>query len=198
MVYRIYHENQETFSYAMESLDGDLNKVGPKDPEPDEGVAIGRKSRKSGRAIDGTHLPTRMRLDGPKRVVTDVCSAQGFFVDGKFRAAVERLEPGVHQFFPIEFVWKDGTHAAHRFWFIVCNRLDSVDRHRTTKVFDAIWDPYSDGEFVFSPAQIGTCHVWIDRFMPSNMGILITGALKHELDSAGISGLGFNALEAAA
>jgi hypothetical protein len=101
---------------------------------------------------------------------------------------IENFEPHIHQFFPVELVWKDGGHAAYRFWFVPCNRLDTVDRARTTFEFRNVW--FLDGskkELVFSRSQIGSHHVWIDKFivMPTPG---ISEALKASLDAAGITG----------
>ena len=195
MVYRLYHENNETYSYNMEPLNGDLSKVAVIDQSQDEGKKIRLHDRYVGREIDSTYLPSKMQLEGPKRTIADVYDLHGFFVDEKFKVIVESLEPNIHQFFPAEFVWKDGSHACNRYWFFPCNRLDSVDREKTTKEFRNLWIPSSEGVFVFNRSQIGGHHIWIDKFMSSTMGILISQVMKETLEKAGISGMGLTAFE---
>ena len=136
-------------------------------------------------------MPTRAKIDGPKRKLTDLRSEFALLVDAKFRAEVETLEPGVHQFFPIELVWKDGSHAADRFWFVPCNRLDSVDRAKTTIIFRSFWyfDNDPSKKLVFSRAQIGDHHAWIDKFIIPSGGVWISNLLKQRLESAGVTGM---------
>jgi hypothetical protein len=97
----------------------------------------------------------------------------------------------LHQFFPVAFVWEDGGHAADRFWFVPCNRLDSVDRKQTTFEFRGVW--YLDGDqtkkLVFSRAQIGNSHAWMDKFIVASSGVWISEALKRQLEAAGVTGM---------
>ena len=189
MVYFLSHKNEETYSYGMKALDGDIDKIQPIDLSRDEGVRIWATYAYRGRAFEADHIPTCIELEGPKRKITDIYGGFGLFVDEKFKAAVERLEPGIHQFFPVEFVWKDGSHAAHRFWFVPCNRLDTVDRQMTTFEFRNLWHLKGDKtkHLVFSRAQIGDHHVWIDKFIAAPTPA-ISETLKAELDAAGVTG----------
>jgi hypothetical protein len=122
-------------------------------------------------------------------MITDIYSGYGLFVDDKFKGVVEKREPNLHQFFPVEFVWKNGSHAAHRYWFVPCTRLDTVDRQKTTFEFRNLWflDGSKDKDLVFNRSQIGAHHVWIDKFivMPNPA---ISEVLKAELDAAGVTG----------
>jgi hypothetical protein len=53
-------------------------------------------------------------------------------VSGRFREIVDQFEPGVHQFLPVRYVEQANVLAER--YFITCNRLDSVDRIRTTMI----------------------------------------------------------------
>ncbi|WP_352664483.1 DUF1629 domain-containing protein [Mesorhizobium sp. M0621] len=112
-------------------------------------------------------------------------------MDKKFKDEVERLEPDVHQFLSVEFVWKDGSHAADRFWFVPCNRLDSVDRNETTFEFRNIWylDGSQDKKLVFNSSQIGNCHAWMDKFISGQGGVWISDVLKEKIEQAGVTGI---------
>ena len=101
-----------------------------------------------------------------------------FAVSSRFRDLVEQFEPGVHQFVPVEiYKRKGGEPAATYYWFIVCQRLDSVDRDHTTYMWrldytgeNGFWtdeDPETeqineDAKLVFSRALIGAHHIWHD------------------------------------
>ncbi|CAN7321583.1 hypothetical protein LJR098_001654 [Rhizobium sp. LjRoot98] len=188
MVYFLSHKSEEVYSYIYRALDGDVDKIRPIDVTRDVGVRIRPNYSYYGRPIEVAHVPTKIELSGPKRPILDIYDAFGLAVSVKIKDVIENFEPNVHQFFPIEFVWEDGSHAAHRFWFVPCNRLDTVDRAKTTFEFRNLW--FLDGskkELVFNRSQIGGHHVWIDKFivMP-NPGI--SEALKAAFDAAGITG----------
>lgn len=189
MVYFLSHNNEEIYSYGMKALDGDAARIQPVDMTRDVGVRTRAGYAYVGRPYEKEHVPTRFELAGPKRTITDVYSGYGLFVDDKFKRAVEKLEPNLHQFFPVEFVWEDGSHAASRYWLVPCARLDAVDRQKTTFEFRNVWflDGSKDKDLVFSRSQIGDHHVWIDKFivMPTPA---LSEVLKAELDAAGITG----------
>ena len=111
----------------------------------------------------------------------------GFVVSPRFRDLVEQFEPGVHQFVPVEICrTPDGPPVATYYWFIICQRVDSVDREHTTfvwkapedephagywsdrrfdpKTFKMVQDP--DAKLVFSNEQIGRHHIWNDPSVP--------------------------------
>jgi hypothetical protein len=191
MVYYLSADEGEIHSYGMKALDGDLKKIRPADLTPDGGIEVRPTYGKAGRPFEIEHVPTRIRLEGPKRDLTDLRADFGLFVDGKVRTEVEKLEAGVHQFFPVTFFWEDGSHAADRFWFVPCNRLDSVDRKETTFAFKGIWylDGSTDKKLVFNRAQIGSHHAWIDKFITPMSGVWISNALKKGLEEAGVTGM---------
>lgn len=196
MVYFLSQQDNELYSYDVEPLDGDWQSVQPIDMSKDGGVRIKASCYYQGRRIDGELLPSSFKLSGPKRDLVEVQKHFGaFWVPQNFKEIVEKLEPGVHQFFPIELVWSDGGHAAHRYWFNICNRLDSVDRERTTVEFRNTW--YLKGDkskmLVFNRSQIGSCHVWIDKFIAGNKPF-VSEAFKKEMEMAGVTGLHFRRL----
>ncbi|WP_432283704.1 hypothetical protein SLT36_17610 [Aminobacter sp. BA135] len=188
MVYFLSHKNDELYAYTSQALDGDVNKIRPVDPTRDVGVRIRPNYVYCGRPIEATYLPTTIELSGPKRQIPDLYNAYALLVSAKVKHVIERFEPDAHQFFPIELVWEDGNHAAERFWFVPCNRLDTVDRAKTTFEFRNVW--FLDGskkELVFNRSQIGAHHVWIDKFivMPTPA---ISEVLKASLEAAGVTG----------
>ncbi len=194
MVYRIYPDFPDMTQYAPEFLDGDISKVVAVDLTRDEVKVLPAFSRFSGRPVDTTYLPTKVNIGGPERWLMDISPNGLYSVSEKFRNIVERLEPSVHQFVPVEFFWGDGSPAAKRYWFFVCNRLDSVSREETTKELRNLWKASAkNGEFVFSRAQIGGHHIWQDKFMPAGYGPFISDVLYDALVDAGIEGLGIEA-----
>ena len=78
---------------------------------------------------------------------------RGFVVSPRFKDLVERFEPGVHQFVPVEmYRSRDGDPAGTYYWFIVGQRLDSIDREPTTY----LWK---------SPKDDPEAGPWFDREM---------------------------------
>src|SRR5438045_1098046 len=51
------------------------------------------------------------------------------------RAIIESFEPHTHQFIPVDYVNKSGNLLEKRYFFIPCNRIDSMNHDKTTFVF---------------------------------------------------------------
>lgn len=192
MVWFLGQDSGEMYDYGgIDALDGDWRKVQPIDASRDDGIPIVPTCSNQGRPLDTAFMPTRIRVNGPKRDLVDVLPGySSLLVDQRFKDAVEALEPGVHQFFPIALEWKDGSPAGSRYWFNPCSRIDSIDREQSTKRFRNKWKQAGPGEFVFNRDQIGDRHVWIDKFVSGNRPFL-TDTLKARLDESGTTGLLF-------
>src|SRR3990167_10555709 len=129
MVWWMWSEPVGNYYPDFEPLDGNIKLIECEDMSDDGGTMIrpGYVSAQAGRRIKTDHVPTKLEwrsrskvpdVDGPLIAKT---------VPERFRGIVEELEPGVHQWLPVEFVDKKGNHLADRYYFIPCNRLDSVD-----------------------------------------------------------------------
>ena len=192
---------------GSEPLDGDTSKVEVIDSTPDGGLDFrpGERSYKSGRWVKTEHLPTRMEWQEKAKLLPEIGHPHGILaVSGRFKDIVEEFEPGVHQFVPFEYVDKKGNHLANRWWLIVGNRLDSVDRKHTTYVLweDYMWRSPKDlaredqsyeynstikPKLVFSEAAVGSHHLWYDQH--DMYGPFLSDMLAHALEVAKISGL---------
>jgi hypothetical protein len=85
--------------------------------------------------------PDFVQISGGARAVCD-----------EFRAMVEALEPGVHQFFPVELLRKDGSPVIlGREWFLlnICNRVDAVVVERS----NIYWEEKPGGRRVMHPRR---------------------------------------------
>ncbi len=97
-----------------------------------------------GRPVRTEHVPTRMAwLDRQGHPIPDFDNGLILNVSDRAKALVERLEPGVHQFLPVDYYDARGDLVERRHFLIVCNRLDSLDRARTTMVLSrgVMWRP---------------------------------------------------------
>lgn len=187
MVHQIEFKRPYSRLEANQNLDGDVLEVRLVDETPEPGLRVtsGIFAVQSGRPIDPTHLPTRMMIGGGRRAVTDYTPDKGLnFISERFKKLIEGLEPKVHQFFPVELVDEDGGHLADHWFWVVCHRIDSVDRTQTTAILwrGVLWrpardlskeelpagvDPSQKTRIVFNSEQIGAAHFWRDKYLPS-------------------------------
>ena len=198
MVHNLICEHRGDVRYSFQPLDGDIDKVKPIDMSFDRGTLKLPTILTQGLKMDVTHLPTKLRCGGPKRELADVQHVYGvYLVPETFREILERLEPGVHDFYPVELVWKDGSSAGKRYWFYPQHRIDTVDREKTTFVLKPLWDSEGDESrrLVFNRKAIGDCHAWVDKLIPDSGVVLVSEKFKQELDAAGISGMRFKSFD---
>ncbi|HEX8571665.1 MAG TPA: DUF1629 domain-containing protein [Allosphingosinicella sp.] len=89
-------------------------------------------------------LPKKVLWANGTKPIPDVLPR--FVVSPRFRDLVEQFEPGVHQFVPVEiYKSRDGESAAIYYWFIIGQRVCSVDEEHTTYIFKAFSDQPEDG-----------------------------------------------------
>ena len=100
-------------------------------------------------------------------------------VSERAKQVIERLEPGVHTFLPVEFLNVRRRHLENRYWFRPGQRIDSLDPERSTLIMDdtRMWrpaydivlsgkplpahiDPDAPAIKVFSAKAIGQAHIW--------------------------------------
>ena len=99
--------------------------------------------------------------------------------DDDFRAIVERMEPSVHQFFPLEIKMPKGKTYPKNYYTLVIGQY-----------FDSYVPEMSDeGEKHFtgraySKAAFGAAHLWRDRRSP--LLNWLSDELKAEIDKAGL------------
>jgi hypothetical protein len=206
----------------IEYLNGDERRVQLQDSTPDGGQLIAGAA--SGRPILPDHMPTKIGLRDahPQRPLLDFDdSAVGLRLSTAAKDLIERLEPGVHQFFPVEVfaydydpaTWQDvygnydpvppGTHVdrkiADQWFFVFCNRLDTMNRDLTVGIMDnGIYAPHflkqgrggklllEQERLVLDRSKIGNAHVWCERCVP---GIFFSDELIAQIDAAGLTGL---------
>ena len=206
----------------VEYLDGDYRLVKPMDRAPDGGRMI--SGARDGRPVHPDNVPTKIALrDGhPDRPLLDFeLSSIGLKITTAAKDLIERLEPGVHQFFPVEVfaynydpaTWQDiygnydpvpaGKHVdrkiADQWFFVICNRLDTMNRELTVGIMDnGIYAPHflkqgrggkllvDEERLVLSQSLIGQAQVWCERCVP---GIFFSDELIAQIDATGLAGL---------
>ena len=194
MTYALYSKALGHTNLHFEYVDGDIRRVENEDQSIDIGInpADWTKAMLFGRRVKTEFLPTRIRPTTNQSRMPDFARAQLAHVcTAKFRDVVESLEPGVHQFVPVEVVRKNGDHVADMFWFVVCNRLDTLE-------LDLLRPPVSklgfysglsnDPRIVFNRSKIGPHHVWIDKRVIGGF-VWVSDAFHDAAMSAGLLGL---------
>jgi hypothetical protein len=206
-VYQIYNDTGEEGISGSDMLDGDIGKVQPEGYEfaaptysviLSDGTIIRKGSITVGLRIDPTFLPTKIRWGGRKRELTDLQYARGsMLVRDNFRQVVESLEPGLHQFEPVDIIWKDGASAGQFFWFYPCARLDGMDRELTTHTLhrERVWDEVSGGKYVICLKQVSGHHVWFDKRAMWHFPF-VSDEFKEAMTHAGVNGIGYYEREA--
>jgi hypothetical protein len=197
--------------YNIDALDGDISLIECEDMSQDDGIAIrpGGSSVQAGKPIKPEHM-IKSILWRSQRKVPDICSPFiANAVSDEFREIVEDLEPSVHQWLPIEFVGKKNNHLADRWYFIPCNRIDSVDEENTTLVLykGSIWthptdlmrrgeehllpvdyDPREEITFAFNEEKVAGLHAWKEKRLVGNP-LMVSNELAAALKAADLSGL---------
>lgn len=207
-VYTIYDDLGDSQRCVKELLDGDFKKVVPTGYEfhpvtqaarLDDGTRIKNTWSYQGIPLDLSHLPTTIRWKGEKHDLKDLQKTHNwFFVSAKLRELIEVLEPKTHQFSPLEIVWDDDSHAAAYYWFNPCNRIDSMDKSRTTHEFNertGKWQFVEGKKYVANLSQISDHQIWLDPRTTFG-SVWVSKKFKQAIDAASINGIGFSQFEA--
>ncbi|MEW5683900.1 MAG: DUF1629 domain-containing protein [Pseudomonadota bacterium] len=202
-------------------LDGDVSKIEVADKTPDAGFDLNTASTYpcyQGRAVKTDFVPTKIEYQ-EKGPLPDANKAFGLLTFAeRFRDVVEVIEPGVHQFLPVDYFDRKGAPLGRQHIFVAGNRLDSVHRERSNMVLvkGMRWCPPSDiagrapdprdvvlphidmaapGALVFSNQKVGDKHAWCDMFMLS--GPNLSDALGAALQAENLTGIHLEKCEAA-
>jgi hypothetical protein len=218
MVYHIAGGKQthkQHFTHWFKEMDGDPQRVQLEDPTPDNGAPVA-ELWSAGRAIRPENMPTRLLRGGPGPAQSPVLDVEAFYggallVRQPFKDLLERLEPGVHRFFPMEVhvkahdptTWQpeDGFYDEPEgkeiplvkladYWLVnICNRLDSYHPLTIGRTERGFYNPRKlgvEGREVFSLDRIGRCHAWHDKFA---FGRYISDSFADLLRGAGLTGI---------
>jgi len=194
----------------VEFIDGRVDQLRLVDETPEIGLSakkIQNENRTTyllGRPVFSEKVPTKlawMSKGGPD----DYFAPRAFpCVSDAFRKLIEYLEPNVHQFFPLEVLNRRGEHIVNCWLWVVCQRIDSLDRAETTMVLynNSVWlspavvyakqddaDKYKNmkAKIVFNSSQIEGRHFWRDSFLMD--GLWCSSAAAELIKEAGLVGI---------
>ena len=190
--------------------DGDMFKVSPagydfEATKPlysirlEDGSRVSKVGIFQGVRMDPTHLTRNFKWNGQKGEFPDFkMMSNALVVRDNFRAVVERLEPGLHQFEPVNVWRKDRTPAGTFFWFFPCNRIDAMDKERSGHQYDERlrrWKFVDGQKYAANLDAIGTRHVWHDSAVAFHFPFCSQG-FKDAMDKAGVRGIGYREINA--
>lgn len=206
MAYGLYVYPAWGYYPKVEPLDGFDGPISALNPVNDGGV--GWSGRTGGVAVDGAHFPKHVRWADPNgNPAPDFDQTPCLNVSERARRVIEEMEPGVHQFFPVEYVDAKGAFLENRHWLVVGNRIDAMDRQHTNMVLrdGVVWrpadyiasrgepvpahiDPTEPARLVFSLKAIGSVHLWVDKHLdgPSTW---LSDALAERFTAEKLTGL---------
>ena len=168
----------------------------------------------AGRRLMSAPFPRKLIKEGAKGEIADFEQTEGFMlVSESFRRVVEAVEPDVHQFEPVEIMWKDGGLAARMYVFVICTELDSVSAEHTDGIREEINFKLPDGrgtkiipgpwmktenetlrKAVFSLEAIQSHCLWQDGFFVG--GPFCSDVFRNACEKAGVTGIVFSKQDA--
>jgi hypothetical protein len=164
--------------------------------------------REQGYWVKPETMPKRYLWANGAKPLPDVLP--GFVVSSRFKELVEKFEPEVHQFVPVEiYKQRNGEPVETYYWFIVGQRLDSVDREHTTFLwkaptadpeaghwFDREMDtktykvvPIPNAKMVFSNKKVAGHHIWHDPHLLTFGNGLCSDAFAEAVLSNSMTGV---------
>jgi len=174
-------------------------------------------SQPGGPSVDPANVPTKVQWkDRHGHPIPDFDNGPFLNVSARAKAIVEQFEPGVHQFLPVEFIDVNGKHLEDRWFLVVCNRLDTVDREHVRGTLlsgGKLWRPAREllreypeeippgfdlnvePKLVFSRAKVQGYHIWQDKHFGGGE-TFISDELADALISAGMTGIKPSQVEA--
>ncbi|MEN3364430.1 MAG: hypothetical protein V7606_1704 [Burkholderiales bacterium] len=202
---------------GVDQLDGDFSKVKLVDNSPDGGML--NDTLGSGRPVKTEFMPTMMRWDEAAGQMPDFEISWALNVSEGAKALIERFEPDVHQFIPVDYVLSDGKLLEKRWFLVPCHRIDSTDHDRTTFVMietrnkeGELWNKHwrsvydlvankqfekipphlphdTQSELIFSNKKIGSRQLWMEMYLLSDKGPYMSDDLANAIVSAGLTGI---------
>lgn len=206
MVYGLNVKPVHGYYVDTELVGGDFDRPELVDPTPDGGYTP--QGLYSGRHVKTDSFPKQIKwLDENGHGVPDFDRQHCLNVSQRAKELIESVEPGVHQFVPVEYLDKDGSHLEDRYVLIVGHRIDSLDHDKTTMVLvkGKFWRPPGDlaempelipagfdvdapPKMVFNLSQIDGAHMWCDKHLTSR-GVFLSDEFSKVLKHRGLSGL---------
>lgn len=170
---------------------------------PDNGIRPQVSVFTSGCRVIPQSAPTKLSWHS-KVKPDDFLWSNVYSVSNAMRTLIEHLDPGAHQFEPLELVKPRNIPLEQRWFWNVLNRISPINPERTTaepRIFPSGAHDYGSlsargGEYVFDAERIGSRHFWRD--MHSSQPVLFcTDVAKMEFEKRKFTGAKFRKLGSA-
>ena len=137
-------------------------------------------------------LPSRIRITSRHEHLPDFLFASiGWIVSVEFRNLVEKMEPNIHRFVPVEVVMSSGVLAKKSYCYCFVGQLIASDQMISSADTSNAVLADRDGPqswVVANPSSVGDKHLW--RCTPASM-LYFSNALKLAVDQAKLRQLRF-------
>ena len=178
----------------LEVVEGNKNELELENVTDDGGIGLRMSRSFSGRRAKVESVPKVIRWKSERKLLDYEGAYIGRSVSDHFRALIEEIEPGIHQFEPISYVGKDNSLLEQRWFWQICNRIDSVHRELSNWVLvgTTSWRPPpkpEDPHMVFDKARFGSAQFWHDKH---HKGTFVSDAAKERIETTGITGVHFS------
>ncbi|MCK0148606.1 DUF1629 domain-containing protein [Marivita sp. S6314] len=184
---------------TIRPLDGDTRLIKLVDQTQDAGwLHFGNASSNVGVWASTENMPTRARREGANlslypQLDFDQMTALAL-VSERARRVFDDLEPGVHQFLPVEVTQGKADAPGGRTYLIFLgNRLDTLDKDlsgpfNARGMCKGLTDP--NGRVVLNSEKIGKHHAWSEMFLSTGTnGFFVSDTLAKILEDEGLTGL---------
>lgn len=164
-VYEAYYKPSGRSYPIMEIISGG-RRLEVEDTTRDGGMEFFVSPHASGRPVKPESVPTVMTFPANRRT-QDLEAMYVYTVSSRLKDLIGEIEPGIHQFLPVKIVKKkSGEFLQERWFWQVCNRIDSVlESEPGWYLENGHWQRPSGSRPVFDIAKIGQKHFWRDKHL---------------------------------
>jgi hypothetical protein len=136
--------------------------------------------------VDVTSGPKWLRLRRSRPITQFFSCSYGFLISETAKGFIESLEPGLHQFLPVEVLAPNRARIATHYYLNICQRLDAIDPVASgAKPYT-----YPDGQLrrydirnthdlVLRSETIQGKHLWFDMYFDSGSHPFVSAAFAE-------------------
>lgn len=197
--YAVYSVDTHVPQPNIRPLDGDTRLIKLADQTQDAGwLHFGNASSNVGKWASLENMPTRARREGASLKVYPKLDFHHLnslaVVSDRARSVFEELEPGVHQFLPIDVtIGKEDVPYGRYDLMFLGNRLDTLEKdlsgpYNARGICKGLTDP--NGRVVLDSEKIEGHHAWAEMFLSlGSYGFFVSDTLAKKLQDARLTGL---------
>lgn len=138
--------------------------------------------------------PTLLRLRPPHKFIPDITKLSSRSLDlvsERFRALVEFVEPGVHGFYPVKVLDRDGKETARTYFLLKVMNVVDARRDATAVLSPRERDEWSksinrrfESGLLFDGAAVAGKHLWREMQHPTSSKFYVSDLLRNLVDQS--------------